>query len=256
MTIEHLGSGAKYDTYNQVRPDLLNPIERKFYTTFIVFGYDVWNCYEVSALRNDGRPVVGILRFCYDASSTHIIESKSVKLYLNSYNNVRVGRTNKEVAEYIEQHVSNDLGNSLSTVVHVRFFDLNEEHADISPFKSFAYNSPDHYMVKSNLLRSNCKVTNQPDWADVGMLTSKKVDKKAFEDYIVSMRNEQHFHEEICELIYNHFDIGQEDILVACLYTRRGGIDINPVRARSTYLLTRYMNLDNLNFLQKKSYRQ
>ena len=100
---------------------------------------------------------------------------------------------------------------------------------------------------RSHSLRSNCRVTNQPDWGDVyvHIKGDKAVTPESLLQYIVSMRKENHFHEEICECIYKRlWDLLQpEELFVACLYTRRGGIDINPVRASSWETLYTYGNI-------------
>ena len=87
---------------------------------------------------------------------------------------------------------------------------------------------------------SNCRVTNQPDWGDVYIAINgkKQITKESLLQYIVSMRKENHFHEEICECIYKRLSdiLEPKDLMVACLYTRRGGIDINPVRMSSDSL--------------------
>jgi 7-cyano-7-deazaguanine reductase len=98
------------------------------------------------------------------------------------------------------------------------------------------------FQVTSSALRSNCRITNQPDWGDVFIHIQGEdcVTPESLMRYIISMRKENHFHEEICECIYTRLrDLLADDteILVACLYTRRGGIDINPVRASSPKLL-------------------
>ena len=100
-------------------------------------------------------------------------------------------------------------------------------------------NRPVHW--RSYSLRSNCRVTNQPDWGDVfiHIKGDSTVTPESLLKYIVSMRKENHFHEEICECIYKRLlDLLQpEELLVTCLYTRRGGIDINPTRASSNEVL-------------------
>ena len=92
-------------------------------------------------------------------------------------------------------------------------------------------------------LRSNCRVTNQPDWGDVYiyMKGASLPSDTSLLKYIVSMRKENHFHEEICETIYKrlHDALSPEELVVTCLYARRGGIDINPVRASNTALIAR-----------------
>jgi 7-cyano-7-deazaguanine reductase len=110
---------------------------------------------------------------------------------------------------------------------------------------------------RSHSLRSNCRVTNQPDWGDVyiHIKGDKAVTPESLLQYIVSMRKENHFHEEICECIYKRlYDLlAPEELFVVCLYTRRGGIDINPVRASNSELLNRIPLIETYNFCTKTS---
>ena len=118
---------------------------------------------------------------------------------------------------------------------------VNEDYRDIK------------YQSKS--LRSNCRVTNQPDWGDIFIhIKGDRIPTpESLLQYIVSMRKENHFHEEICECVYKrlHDLCGPEELMVACLYTRRGGIDINPVRASSIQLLTQQPITDAFNMCDK-----
>ena len=111
---------------------------------------------------------------------------------------------------------------------------------------------------QSDLLRSNCRVTNQPDWGDVfiRMKGAKLPTPEALAKYIVSHRQVSHFHEEICEMMYTHLTeaFHPEELMVACLYTRRGGIDINPVRASHAYLIPAFFYDKNLRL--EKTLRQ
>jgi 7-cyano-7-deazaguanine reductase len=108
---------------------------------------------------------------------------------------------------------------------------------------------------RSHSLRSNCRVTNQPDWGDVyiHIKGEKAVTPESLLQYIVSMRKENHFHEEIAECIYKRlYDLlDPEELLVTCLYTRRGGIDINPTRASNYPLLNQAPIIDAYNFCEK-----
>jgi len=112
--------------------------------------------------------------------------------------------------------------------------------------------------LKSNLLRSNCRVTNQPDWGDVFIkIKGKKLPSaESLAKYIVSHRTVSHFHEEICEMVYKHLTDAYkpEQLMVACLYTRRGGLDINPVRASHISLLPDFFS--NVDYRIAKTLRQ
>ena len=136
-------------------------------------------------------------------------------------------------------------------------FSQYDENPDILNVVEDTYGKP--YRYSSHSLRSNCRVTNQPDWSDVfvhikGDLT---VTPESLLQYIVSMRKENHFHEEICECIYKRlYDLlDPEELMVTCLYTRRGGIDINPIRANKEELVYNQLFTDVYN-LPRKTMRQ
>ena len=113
----------------------------------------------------------------------------------------------------------------------------------------------------SAVLRSNCRVTNQPDWGDIyiSIKGNKTVTPESLLQYIVSMRRENHFHEEICECVYKrlHDLLEPDNLFVSCLYTRRGGIDINPARASGHMTLHMYANhLEKAHVVNTKTLRQ
>ncbi|NDP22912.1 MAG: NADPH-dependent 7-cyano-7-deazaguanine reductase QueF [Paludibacter sp.] len=228
-------------------------------------GFDVWNCYEVSFLTDNGFPVSRVLKLVYSSESQYLVESKSLKLYLNSFNMDRFGKTVLEAEKTVGDIILRDLRLLLESEVFVSLFDStvevrkpfpsvskvnlsslvpNEVHEsiDFSRFKespellrSQLTDSNHKYGFHSDLLRSNCRVTNQPDWGDlyVRIVTKHEIDLSSIIEYLVSFRKENHFHEEVVEMIYKRFyDIFEpEKLMVAALYTRRGGIDINPIRA-------------------------
>ena len=175
-----------------------------------------------------------------------------------------------EASARLKEAVSFDLSNLLETNVECTFnrgqthrpfntsgFACLEDQLDMGLIDFEHYNeSPDILQVDeeasqmagliaineySSLLRSNCRVTNQPDWGDIFIwMQGKEVPTQtSLLQYIVSMRKENHFHEEICECVFTRlFDkFLPEELLVGCLYTRRGGIDINPVRATNMKLI-------------------
>lgn len=276
---KHLGQvgGAGYsDTYD---PSLLVEIPR--YLNREAYGIDdndlpfvggdVWNAYEVSAITSKGLPVVGMLKIWYSADSKLHVESKSIKLYLNSFNMTQLGDTAQECIELLEKRVSKDLSELLQTDVKVAMYtsdftptysfkgyaelgalvdldaiEFTSYHSDASQLETeevdedFQLNG---IKVQSNLLRSNCRVTNQPDWGDVFIHIKPKAgvvpNLQSLAKYIVSHRQVSHFHEEICEMIYMHLKeaYNPEELMVTCLYTRRGGLDINPIRASHKELI-------------------
>ena len=272
---KHLGKvgGEGYkDTYS---PELLVKVPRYLnregygLTSDSFVGVDTWNCYEVSAITSKGQPVAGMLKIVCPADSEYHVESKSIKLYLNSLNMTRIGDNAADCITGIESRVKRDLDELLETNTTVSFYASEEEgkaltfnnyldiadianldDIDFTAFKSDssqleAEEVDDDFnwsvQLKSNLLRSNCRVTNQPDWGDVFIkLKGGRIPTpESIAKYIVSHRTVSHFHEEICEMVYKHlmdaFD--PEELMVACLYTRRGGLDINPIRASHSYLI-------------------
>ena len=266
---KHLGQvgGAGYS--DQYDPSLLVAIPRYLNReaygikeeSLPFIGLDVWNAYEVSAITKKGLPVAGMLKIVCPADSPFHVESKSIKLYLNSFNMTAFGETAKECIEFIESQVSKDLTDLLQGEVTCKFFtsgDMHEyEFVEFTPlgalvdldaieFTSFhsdatqlkVWEVKENVVVKkieSDLLRSNCRVTNQPDWGDVFIhMEGKNIpDEASLAQYIVSHRQVSHFHEEICEMIFTHLTEAYQPqaLMVACLYTRRGGLDINPIRS-------------------------
>lgn len=264
------GDGYK-DTY---APELLVKIPRYLnreayeLTGKEFVGVDTWNAYEVSAITTKGQPVAGMLKIVCPASSEFHVESKSIKLYLNSFNMTRIGDTAADCIAGIEARVKRDLDELLSTTTTVSFYSNIEEanpitfagyldlaeaadldQVDFTSFKSDASQLAiedtsevaKEIKLKSNLLRSNCRVTNQPDWGDVyiRMIGKNLPAADSLAKYIVSHRTVSHFHEEICEMVFKHLTDAYkpEQLMVACLYTRRGGLDINPIRATHQSLI-------------------
>jgi 7-cyano-7-deazaguanine reductase len=243
---------------------------------------DIWHAYEAGFLTNKGLPVTGVLKIAYPASSSFIVESKSLKLYLNSLNMEMFGNTQKEAEEEVLKTIKSDLEKALSTSVKIHFFrkdaffPLGLDHferleelpgIEDHTFSEFSENQDllvpgsngnGEIKVATHLLRSNCKITHQPDWGSVYIhLKGDSIpDKIHLLKYLVSLRNENHFHEEICEMVYkrlwDHFS--PEELLVVCIYTRRGGIDICPVRASDDALFP--ANLIHAEKMTKKLLRQ
>lgn len=287
----------RYETPDEVDASLLVGIPRHLNRTqyeiddndLPFVGVDTWNSYEFSCLLDNGFPVSGWLRWSYASNSNNIVESKSAKLYLNSFNMAKMGATVREAISNVEQIVFNDMSKilelksemDLDVILHVDdtygyanpmagSWTQLENHVAVEDIDFSHYNeSPDildivesngradRYM--SNSLRSNCRVTNQPDWGDIfiHIKGSKTVTPESLMQYIVSMRKENHFHEEICECVYKRLDtlLDPDELVVSCLYTRRGGIDINPIRASSPELLNQHPITTAIN-LTSKTMRQ
>ncbi len=234
-------------------------------------GYDIWNCYEISFLTNNNLPITGILKISYNANSEYIVESKSLKLYLNSFNLEKLGESQHIACQAFEDTVKQDLTRILKVPVNVTFF--HQHFRNLEPFGSFQLsqlndligeekyqqikirefnenpelligkkdNESYTFRFQSDLLRSNCPVTNQPDWGDLFCVIESNfiLDLESIVKYLVSFRKENHFHEEVVEMIYKRlYDrFKPKRLMVAAMYTRRGGIDINPIRATHESLL-------------------
>jgi len=287
------GTAVKpYVTPDTVDPTLLVPVPRVLNRTAYnidedklpFVGTDAWNAYEFSTLLTNGFPVSGWLKFAYSSDSPNIVESKSVKLYLNSFNMAKLVSTTDDMWQ-VEDKIASDLSDAVGADVQVfvRWGDVDtvkpivgdfislEHYCNIGKLTFDQYNeSPDTLQVvpsigryekwRSYSLRSNCRVTNQPDWGDVyvHIKGEKAVTPESLLQYIVSMRKENHFHEEICECIYKRlYDLLEpEELFVACLYTRRGGIDINPIRANNNRILYKYAAIADVTNFCTKTARQ
>lgn len=221
-------------------------------------GADLWTAYELSWLNPRGKPQVAIAHVTVPADSTHIVESKSFKLYLNSFNNT-VFESADAVRDTIRADVSAAVwqGGPIQTTVGVRVLEpvmfeteqvrtldgllldrLDVECTTYQPepdlLRAAQGEAPVTETLVSHLLRSNCPVTNQPDWGSVQVsYTGPQIEQEGLLRYIVSFRNHNEFHEQCVERIY--MDILQRckpvRLSVYARFTRRGGLDINPWRA-------------------------
>ena len=284
-----LGKQTSYPRHYS--PDILvavpRTINREIYDIYedsLPFtGIDVWHLYELGFLTEKGLPVAGVLKMIYPAGSPFLVESKSLKLYLNSFNMEHYGKNPTEGIEIILDLIRKDLSELLKCEVGLCFFD---EQKQTSPFDFSEYsilekcagvesisfsnyietpellfdgNNPEtEIKAATHLLRSNCKITQQPDWgsAYIFMKGNNIPSNESLLRYLVSIRNENHFHEEICEMIYQRLWtlFSPEKLMVTCIYTRRGGIDICPVRVSHKELIPEY--LGNYRQLSSKLLRQ
>jgi 7-cyano-7-deazaguanine reductase len=221
------------------------------------FGADLWTAYELSWLNPRGKPQLAIARITVPAESTHIVESKSVKLYLNSFNNT-VFADAVEVQTRLREDLSAAIwqgGNVMSRVgvqlvlpqdfdkepvheldgLNLDRLDLECVHYQPAPelLQAQHNEAPVTETFTSQLLKSNCLVTGQPDWGSVRIsYTGPQSDQAGLLQYIVSFRNHNEFHEQCVERIF--MDIWRackpSKLEVYARYTRRGGVDINPWR--------------------------
>ncbi len=222
-------------------------------------GWDVWHAYEFSSMTENGLPVTKIMKLKYNCNNDYLIESKSLKLYLNSFNMSRFGKNIQECLEICKKTIETDLSSKLETNVCIDFLDNNSKSVEI--FKDFhdvltkvneselrieqfkeapevievEYCEEKEYKLQFGSLRSNCRVTHQPDFGEVFIYykSDKHIKEDSLVKYLCSFRSEYHFHEECCEMIYKRiYDVlgANSEIFVCALYTRRGGIDICPAR--------------------------
>lgn len=209
-------------------------------------GFDRWTAFEVSWLDADGIPQVGIARISYPASSPMIVESKSLKLFLGGFHFTKFASP----AE-VEMAVGQGLRRALNCeeidvgiLSPERWGELTiaqppgvcVDRSRIDSTQDFRLRSLDEEGEEtfySNLLRSLCPVTAQPDWGTVAIhYRGRKLSHPSLVGYLLSHRSQQGYHEECCELLFMDLMsvLSPSKLWVACLYTRRGGIDINPER--------------------------
>ncbi|MGP5214288.1 NADPH-dependent 7-cyano-7-deazaguanine reductase QueF [Psychrobacter immobilis] len=285
MSIHGILGEQTTDYPTEYSPETLYPIARSMGRDVIgwqddklMVGIDWWQAFEMSWLNQQGISQVAIARFGIPASSPFIVESKSLKLYLNSINFTEFASWND-----VQALIAKDLSACVKADVQVELFGLNDdlhnktsgllvaqpegvciddalanssekvalcEHPDASLLSSdkdlnsssiLENTGTEPYIFYSNLLRSNCPVTNQPDWGTLAVLmtSNKTVDEVGMLRYILSFRQHNGFHEQCVEQIFA--DLSQyyepSELMVRAWYTRRGGIDINPCRVSDIRLM-------------------
>ena len=256
-TLAHAPLGRESAYPDQYDPGLLYPIPRaanrgplgivEGQLPFV--GEDEWHAFEVSWLNGRGKPIVAVARFRLPAESPHLIESKSWKLYLNSFNQTRF-----DDREAVINTLAKDLTQAAGAPVGVALFDVDAdaltprrlpgESLDELDIEVTDYTpSADHLTVGdevveetlySHLLKSNCPVTGQPDWGSVMIrYKGRKLDREALLRYLIGYRQHQDFHEHCVEHIFTDLMHRAEpsELLVLARYVRRGGLDISPWRA-------------------------
>lgn len=258
-----LGKTSAYA--DQYDPSLLFPLPRQpkrdeigIQDKLPFFGADLWTAFELSWLNQRGKPQVALAHFTIPCETPNIIESKSFKLYLNSFNNTRFDsleavqeRLREDINEALWRGAPARLSSASVRVMAPEHFEtqrmqeleglsldrLDVECTDYSPrpdlLKADHDNPPVTETLVSHLLKSNCLVTGQPDWGSVQIsYTGAAIDQEGLLRYIVSFRNHNEFHEQCVERIF--MDIMRQcrplKLSVYARYTRRGGLDINPLR--------------------------
>ena len=257
---DDLSLGKQVDYEFEYNPGLLQGVPRSLSRDTLDLansslpfdGIDTWTGYELSWLNLKGKPNVAILECHVPITSENLIESKSFKLYLNSFNQTKFAS-----AEDVRQVLQADLSACAGETIEVKLI-LPEQFTSLQ-FKEFEGTLLDNLDVEieqyspntqflavvksgaevketliSHLLKSNCLITSQPDWASIQIrYEGKAIEHEGLLKYLISFRQHNEFHEQCVERIYN--DIMQHcqpDKLTVCArYTRRGGLDINPFRS-------------------------
>ncbi|WP_448906335.1 NADPH-dependent 7-cyano-7-deazaguanine reductase QueF [Haemophilus parahaemolyticus] len=259
-TLSALKLGQKTEYKSQYDASLLQPVPRRLNREGLGIvetqpfnqGADVWTCYELSWLNPNGLPQVAIADIVIDFKSENLIESKSFKLYLNSFNQTKFASI-----EEVEQTLTRDLSQCASGQVLVKVHKLScytnqsivnfagesidEQEIQIDSYEfsnQYLENVAEGEMVEetlvSHLLKSNCLITSQPDWGSVQIhYVGKRLNREKLLRYLVSFREHNEFHEQCVERIFTDLMrfAKPEKLTVYARYTRRGGLDINPFRS-------------------------
>ncbi|AXB01597.1 MULTISPECIES: NADPH-dependent 7-cyano-7-deazaguanine reductase QueF [Aeromonas] len=256
--LQGLSLGQQSAYISQYTPSLLQPVPRSLNRDDLGLrgelpfqGCDVWTLYELSWLNAKGKPVVAIGEVFVPATSPNLIESKSFKLYLNSFNQTRC-----DSLEAVQALLVQDLSGCAGAPVSVTLFTLDQAPHQIAQLPGECIDNLDievdgyefdetllqgaagreivEETLHSHLLKSNCLVTSQPDWGSVVIhYRGPRLDREKLLRYLISFRQHNEFHEQCIERIFTdlkHF-CAPEQLTVHARYTRRGGLDINPFRS-------------------------
>ena len=252
-----LGKSSAYPS--SYDPTLLFPIPRQakreelgINGTLPFFGVDIWNAYEVSWLNTRGKPQIAIATFMVPADAPNIIESKSFKLYLNSFNQSRLDN-----AQVLIDTLKKDLSAAAGATIDVTLTEagafsglrmgelsgllldrLDIEVVDHHPNAALLSANQEEAVVEetllSHLLKSNCPVTSQPDWGSVQIhYVGAPINQEGLLKYLIGFREHNEFHEQCVERIFMDVlrQCRPQKLSVYARYTRRGGLDINPWRS-------------------------
>lgn len=256
--LQGLSLGQQSAYISQYSPELLQPVPRSLNRddlglgeTLPFQGCDVWTLYELSWLNAKGMPMVAVGEVSVPAQSPNLIESKSFKLYLNSFNQTRC-----DSLAAVQALLVKDLSACAGTEVGVTLFTLNQAPHQIATLPGECIDEQDleidsyefdqtllqgaagtevvEETLHSHLLKSNCLVTSQPDWGSLVIhYRGPRLDREKLLRYLISFRQHNEFHEQCIERIFidlKHF-CGPSELTVYARYTRRGGLDINPFRS-------------------------
>lgn len=256
--LQGLSLGQQSAYISQYSPELLQPVPRSLNRddlglgeTLPFQGCDVWTLYELSWLNAKGMPMVAVGEVSVPAQSPNLIESKSFKLYLNSFNQTRC-----DSLAAVQALLVKDLSACAGAEVGVTLFTLNQAPHQIATLPGECIDEQDleidsyefdqtllqgaagaevvEETLHSHLLKSNCLVTSQPDWGSLVIhYRGPRLDREKLLRYLISFRQHNEFHEQCIERIFidlKHF-CGPSELTVYARYTRRGGLDINPFRS-------------------------
>lgn len=251
-----LGKTATYG--GEYNPKVLFPIAREPFRKSLgidgvapFHGHDLWNAYELSWLNPKGKPVSAIAQFLFPSFSPNIIEAKSFKLYLNSFHQTRFNDV-EEVSQILKQDLSQcsqspvilevaplttihscELGRLEGLCLDNLDIDVHQYTVDASLLQIEDEN-PVSETLYSDIFKSNCLGTGQPDWGSIQIIYSgRKINHAGLLQYLISFRQHNEFNEHCVERVF--MDIRQQcqpqELTVSAHYTRRGGLDTNPCRS-------------------------
>jgi 7-cyano-7-deazaguanine reductase len=255
--LSHLSLGKTSKYYEYYAPELLQAVPRSLNRAELrlpdglpFHGADRWNGYELSWLNNKGKPQIAILQALVPANSTNLIESKSFKLYLNSFSQSKI-----ESLQILQSTICKDLSACADEQVQVKLFrpnqfselqlatwdgqcidelDIEVNDYQLDPSYLLAEGQLVSETLTSHLLKSNCLITNQPDWGSISIrYHGRAINREGLLRYLISFRQHNEFHEQCVERIFCdliHYCTPQK-LSVYARYTRRGGLDINPFRS-------------------------
>jgi 7-cyano-7-deazaguanine reductase len=234
----------------QAVPRSMNRVELNLTTELPFSGTDRWNGYELSWLNSKGKPHVAIMRCEVPVSSPNLIESKSFKLYLNSFN-----QSHFDCIESVIETLTADLSDCAGEKIKVMLFkpaefpqmkissfdavsiddlDIEVKNYQLAPSILHASGEQVEESLTSDLLKSNCLITNQPDWGSVYIrYQGQQINHEGLLRYLISFRQHNEFHEQCVERIFCDImaHCKPSKLSVYARYTRRGGLDINPFRS-------------------------
>ena len=277
-TVEQLASkvlGTRTGEYKHYAPEVLAPVPRNLSLEHIGVkmeelegdGFDLWYSYEFNCLTYQGLPISAVLKFIIPHESKNIIESKSFKLYCNSFAGEKMGETKEDALNKVITIMEKDLSKAAEGRVQVSIVDKNSRVAVFNNYVDLMtlvdpkmevteYNENPNllsidwtddieheYFLKFDALRSACRITHQPDTgsAYIHYKSTKHINEESLVRYLSSLRFEYHFHEEILITIFKRLSdlLNSEDVLECCaLYQRRGSLDIGPWHAKNLNTLT------------------